>query len=287
MTAPTTARASATTAPASAKQPLRTPLRAYLACARMEFRTALTYRTSYLSSFAMMLLQIWLLTVVWKALYDGRAEVDGLSLTTMTAYATLTTLQYQLVSPWRSSPIDQRVREGKVAVDLLRPVGFPGQMLAGQLGWASAAVPVLLVALPFALLIGAGQAPASAAAGFAYPVSLIGALLVNQLLGLLLGMVCFWTLEVSGALMAYRFVAQFFSGALVPLWFMPGPVRVAAEWLPFQATAYTPAAVYLGQVEGPGIVAALGVQFAWIAALGALAALVWSRARRRVMSQGG
>ncbi|MFF3031725.1 ABC transporter permease [Streptomyces rubiginosohelvolus] len=285
MTAPT---ASATkTAPTSAKQPAGTLLRACLACARMEFRAALTYRTAYLSSFAMMLLQIWLLTVVWKALYDGRAEVDGLSLSTMTAYATLTTLQYQLVSPWRSSPIDQRVREGKVAVDLLRPVGFPGQMLAGQLGWASAAVPVLLVALPFALLIGAGQAPASAAAGLAYPAALLGALLVNQLLGLLLGMVSFWTLEVSGALMAYRFVAQFFSGALVPLWFMPGPVRAAAEWLPFQATAYTPAAVYLGQVEGLGIVAALGVQLAWIGALGALAAFVWSRARRRVMSQGG
>ncbi|NGO87673.1 hypothetical protein E5Z02_16040 [Streptomyces rhizosphaericola] len=262
-------------------------MRAHLACARMEFRAALTYRTAYLSSFVMMLLQIWLLTVVWKALYDGRAEVDGRSLATMTAYATLTALQYQLVSPWRSSPIDQRVREGKVAVDLLRPVGFPGQMLAGQLGWASAAVPVLLVALPFALLIGAGQAPASAAAGFAYPVALIGALLVNQLLGLLLGLVSFWTLEVSGAHMAYRFVAQFFSGALVPLWFMPGPVRAAAEWLPFQATAYTPAAVYLGQVEGTGIVAALGVQLAWIGALGALAAYVWSRARRRVMSQGG
>ncbi|MFJ9568456.1 ABC transporter permease [Streptomyces bacillaris] len=281
--APTAAK----TPPASARQPLGTLLRAHLACARMEFRAGLTYRTAYLSSFVMMLLQIWLLTVVWKALYDGRAEVDGLGLTTMTAYATLTTLQYQLVSPWRSSPIDQRVREGKVAVDLLRPVGFPGQMLAGQLGWASAAVPVLLVALPFALLIGAGQAPASTAAGFAYPVALIGALLVNQLLGLLLGLVSFWTLEVSGALMAYRFVAQFFSGALVPLWFMPGPVRVAAEWLPFQATAYTPAAVYLGQVEGPGIVAALGVQLAWIAALGALSAFVWSRARRRVMSQGG
>ncbi|MFJ8972814.1 MULTISPECIES: ABC transporter permease [Streptomyces] len=281
-TAPTTR-----TSRASAKQPRGALFQGYLACARMEFRAALTYRTAYLSSFAMMLLQIWLLTVVWKALYDGREEVDGLGLTAMTAYATLTTLQYQLVSPWRSSPIDQRVREGKVAVDLLRPVGFPGQMLSGQLGWASAAVPVLLVALPFALLIGAGQAPASAAAGFAYPVALIGALLVNQLLGLLLGMISFWTLEVSGALMAYRFVAQFFSGALVPLWFMPGPVRTAAEWLPFQATSYTPAAIYLGQVEGLGIAAALGVQLAWIGALGALAAFVWSRARRRVMSQGG
>ncbi|MFS0693600.1 ABC transporter permease [Streptomyces nitrosporeus] len=286
MSAPPAAAAT-TGADTAARYPSRSRLKAHLACARMEFRAALTYRTAYLSSFVMMLLQIYLLTVVWRAFYDGRAEVDGLGLGTMTAYATLTTLQYQLVSPWRSSPIDQRVREGKVAVDLLRPVGFPGQMLAGQLGWASAALPVLVVALPFALLIGAGQAPASTAAGFAYPVALAGAVLVNQLLGLLLGMVSFWTLEVSGALMAYRFVAQFFSGALVPLFFMPGPVKAVAQWLPFQATAYTPAAVYLGQIEGDGIAVALGVQLAWIAVLGALAAFVWSRARHRVMSQGG
>ncbi|HBF78992.1 MAG TPA: hypothetical protein DD420_03350 [Streptomyces sp.] len=262
-------------------------MKAHLACARMEFRVALTYRSSYLSTFVMMLLQIYLLTVVWSAFYDGREEMDGIPLATMTAYATLSTLQYTLVNPWRSSPIEQRVREGKVAVDLLRPIGFPGQMLSGQVGWVFASVPVLLVALPFALLIGAGSAPASVAAGFAYPLALLGALLVSQLLGLLLGMVAFWTLEVSGALMAYRFVAQFFSGALVPLWFMPGPVRAAAQWLPFQATAYTPAAIYLGQAEGTGILAALGVQCAWVVVLGALAALVWSRARQRVLSQGG
>ncbi|MFE4539034.1 ABC transporter permease [Streptomyces scopuliridis] len=262
-------------------------MKAHLACARMEFRVALAYRTSYLSTFVMMLLQIYLLTVVWSAFYDGREEVDGIGLGTMTAYATLATLQYNLVSPWRSSPIDQRVREGKVAVDLLRPIGFPGQMLAGQFGWISASVPVLVVALPFALLVGAGRAPESPAAAFAYPLALLGALVVNQLLGLLLGMVSFWTLEVSGALLAYRFVAQFFSGALVPLWFMPDPVRAAAELLPFQATAHTPAAVYLGQIEGPGIAAALGVQLWWIVALGGLATLVWSRARHRVLSQGG
>ncbi|CAM5382721.1 ABC transporter permease OS=Streptomyces microflavus OX=1919 GN=Smic_55820 PE=4 SV=1 [Streptomyces microflavus] len=127
MTAPATARASAKTVPVSAKRPLTTLLQAYLACARMEFRAALTYRTAYLSSFAMMLLQIWLLTVVWKALYDGRAEVDGLSLTTTTAYATLTTLQYQLVSPWRSSPIDQRVRRARLPWTCCGPSAFPAR----------------------------------------------------------------------------------------------------------------------------------------------------------------
>ncbi|MFF3377827.1 ABC transporter permease [Streptomyces sp. NPDC002680] len=253
----------------------------------MEFKVALVYRSAYLSMFVMMLLQIYLLRVVWTAFYGDREEVGGVGLGTMTAYATLAMVQYALLSPWQLSPIEQRVREGKVAVDLLRPIGFPPQVLAGQIGWASASVPALLVALPFALLIGAAEAPASGVAAVAYAVALAGALAVNQLLCLLVGMVAFWTLETNGMHMVYRFVAQFFSGALVPLWFMPGPVKAVAQVLPFQATNYVPAALYLGRIEGAGIGVALGVQLFWIAALSALAAWVWSRAQRRVLVQGG
>jgi len=143
----------------------------------------------------------------------------------MTAYATLAMVQYTLLSPWRFTPIVERVRKGKVAVDLLRPVGFPAQMLAGQIGSSLASVPTLLVALPFTLLIGAAEAPASAAAGFAYALALAGALAINQLLFLLLGMVSFWTLEVTGMYMIYRFVAQFFSGALIPCGLCPARSR--------------------------------------------------------------
>ncbi|ANY05775.1 ABC transporter permease [Pseudonocardia sp. HH130630-07] len=258
-----------------------------LAFARMEFKVSLAYRSAYLSMFVMMLLQIYLQRVVWTALYGGREEVGGVGVETMTAYATLATVQYTLFSPWQPSPIEQRVRDGKVAVDLLRPVGFPSQMLAGQLGWASASIPALLIALPFALLIGTAKAPASVVAALAYPVALGGALVVSQLLFLLLGLVAFWTLEISGMRMVYRFVAQFFSGALVPLWFMPGPVGAVAQALPFQATSYIPAAVYLGRIEGAEVGRALGVQLFWAAALSVTAAGVWSRARRRVLVQGG
>jgi ABC-2 type transport system permease protein len=260
---------------------------AYLACARIEFRAAQTYRASYVMTFVLLLLQVYLMRVVWSAFYSGEGRVAGVGLHTMTVYATLAAVQYTLLVPWRFSPIQQRVREGKVAVDLLRPVGFPAQMLAGQLGFSLAMLPLVLVALPFALLIGAASAPASPAAAVGYAVALAGALCVSQLLSLLLGLVAFWTLETSGAFMVYRFTAQFFSGSLVPLFFMPGPVRGLAEALPFQATAYTPTAVYLGTIHGRGVLAALGVQLFWIVALSALAALAWSRAQRRVLLQGG
>jgi ABC-2 type transport system permease protein len=259
----------------------------YLACARMQFATVLAYRADYLLTLVMLLAQVYLLRVVWTAVYADRGATAGISVHTMVAYATLATVQYALFNPWRFSLIPTRVREGKVAVDLLRPIGFCGQMLAGQIGGTAATLPFVLLALPFALLIGGASAPPTWASTLAYPVSLLLGYAITQLLALLLGMVAFWTLEISGIFMIYRFVAQFLSGALVPLWFMPGPLRTVAELLPFQATAYIPNATYLGQLTGGALTKALLVQVLWVGALIGLARLVWSRAVYRVIVQGG
>jgi len=259
----------------------------YLACARMQFATVLTYRTDYLLTAVLLLVQVYLLRVVWTAVYADRGVANGIAVHTVIAYATLATVQYTLFSPWRFSQIPQRVREGKVAMDLLRPVGFCGQMLAAQVGGTAALAPFLLLALPFALLVGGAAAPPSAGAAVAYVVSLALAYAISQLLALLVGMVAFWTVENTGIFMIYRVVAQFLSGALVPLWFMPGPLRVLAQVLPFQATAYTPTATYLGEIHGSGLAVALGVQVLWLGLLAALARLVWFRAVHRVVVQDG
>lgn len=260
---------------------------ALLACGRIGYRTATVYRGSYLLTFATLLLQIYLMKTVWTGLYAQEEEVGGVTLNTMIAYTTLAAVQYRLLNPMPASLIPQRVREGKVAIDLLRPVGFPAQMLAAQLGRSVAALPAVAIALPFALLVGGAQAPSSAWSLLGYATALLQGMLVNQLLFLIVALVAFWTLETTGIDMIYRFAAQFLSGALVPLWFMPGPVKSVAEVLPFQATSYTPVAIYLDEVQGGAIAGALGVQLMWIVVLSGIAALVWSRAKRRVVLQGG
>lgn len=260
---------------------------ALLACSRIGYRTATAYRGSYLLAFATLLLQIYLMKTVWTGVYAHRDEVDGITLSTTIAYATLAAVQYTLLNPLQASPIPQRIREGKVAVDLLRPVGFPAQMLASQVGGALSAVPAVAIALPFALLVGGAQAPSSMWSLITYGVALLLGMLVNQLLFLIKAMVSFWTLESTGIDMVYGFTAQFLSGALLPLWFMPGSLRSVAEALPFQSTAYTPTAIYLGEIDGSHVTRALGLQLMWVAVLAGLAAFVWSRAKRRVVVQGG
>jgi ABC-2 type transport system permease protein len=260
---------------------------AYAELTRIQFRTALAYRANYLIGFVGVLVQIYLLRTVWTSVYDGRPSVDGVTLETAVVYSTLAVVQYALFVPYNFSQIPQRVRDGKVAMDLLRPVGFVNQAIAGQTGVVLALLPLAALSLPFAVLLGGIRPPAGAGATLGYVVSLVLAYVVTTQLSVVVGCLAFWTIEVNGIYMIYRTVAQFLSGALVPLWVMPDWLVTTVHLLPFQATAYAPTAIYVGQLRGGDMLAAIGVQAMWIVLLAVLAWWVWSRTIHRVVVQGG
>lgn len=273
--------------PQSGKLGWRGRVRAYQEVASVNARTVMAYRADYLFGLLTMLMQIYLLRLVWTSAYGDRDAVDGVHRSAMLAYATLASVQYWLLNPWRLSAIPERVRDGKIAVDLVRPIRLVGQAVAGQAGAVAAMVPFVVLALPFALLTGGVDRPPSPGAFAGYVVSVLLAAVVTILLGTAMGLVAFWTLEVTGVYLVYRMVAQFMSGALVPLWFMPDWLRTVCGVLPFQATSYTPVAIYVGELTGTAALRAVVVQMVWIGALWGLVRLVWWRAFRRAVVQGG
>lgn len=277
-------------APAEGGRPslgARHRLRSYLAYLHLQAATVRIYRADFLFELAALLMQVYLLRVVWVAVYGHRHSVAGVTLTEQIAYSTLVTVQAAVVTPWGSYSLVQRVRDGTVGMDLLRPIGFLEQVVVGQAGGAAASLPYAVVVLPFAVLVGGAVAPASAVAGAEYALALLVGWAVASLLNTVAGMLAFWTLEVSGALMVYSMVSSFLAGALVPLWFMPGPLRAVAEVLPFQASSYAPLEIYLGRVHGLGALGLLGEEIAWAIVTWLVLRVVWSRALRRVVVQGG
>ena len=266
---------------------MRRYLRRHVALARMQARTVLTYRVDYLNGLIGLLLQVFLLRVVWTTVYGSHHSVSGVPLDTMLAYVTLASVQSGLFNPWAFTLIPERVREGRVGADLARPVGFVAQVVASQVGRTVAMAPFAVLALPFAVLLAGTAAPASAPDAVLYVVSLALGYAVTTLLSLLFGLITFWTLEIGGVFLIYRMVSQFLSGALVPLWFMPGALRTTAQLLPFQATTYTPTALYLGRLDTAGAAESLAVQAVWIVVLWLVTRLVWSRALHKVVVQGG
>lgn len=260
---------------------------AYAEIVRLGARMLLAYRMRFFFSMLQLIVQIYLLRAVWTSVYAGQGSVDGIALRTTVVYLTLANLQGFFTTSSLDYYIRTRVREGKIASELVRPVGFLGQMLAIQVGATLALLPLLVLAIPLAWLVGGMSGPASATSGLLYAFSLVLACGITVLLGLVMGISAFWTLETTGLQMILSLVQQFFAGALIPLWFFPGPLRAVANVLPFQAIGFIPVSIYLGQPGGGSPLAALGLQCFWVVALYHFARWLWSRAHHRVVIQGG
>jgi ABC-2 type transport system permease protein len=259
----------------------------YLKIASLTSQIAYTYRFNILLQLVGLLLQIFLLRAVWTAIYADRGSVDGVDLETLLTYLTIANLQLWIVFPEGGEILQRRVREGKVALDLARPVSLVGQLISQQVGYTLGLLPLLLAVTPVAFVIGVLRPPSTLEAGAAYLLSLLFAYGVIVLIGLLLGMVSFWTMETTGMWAIYRFANLFFAGGLVPLWLFPEPLRTIAGLLPFQTQANTPVSIYIGRLTGVDALRALLIQCLWIVVLAVLVRFVWSKAMRRVVIQGG
>ncbi len=117
--------------------------------------------------------------------------------------------------------------------------------------------------------------------------SLVLGFLVSWGLQFLMGMVAVFTIEVRRISWVYQAVGSFFSGQLVPLWIFPPLLAQIAALLPFQALVSIPLSIYIGRLEGAQALQALGIQAAWAAALLLACRLVWDRAHRKLIVQGG
>ena len=256
--------------------------------ARLRTAAMFAYRNTMLLFLGVSIVQIFMLKKVWGALYAARPGVLAIPLADLIVYLTIANLivwsfPTQIVSRY----LRERIREGSVVFDLVLPVGFVPQLVAQLVGTLGGALLIIVIALPVVALAGSLSLPAGAQAAGMFAVSLLCAYGIAGLLSMMLSMVAFWTLEIDGLTMLYVLVASFLSGALVPVAVFPGALRTVVEWLPFQATTYVPASIYVGSLAGSEAWRAIGLQLAWVVILGLAAALMWRRAMRRVVVQGG
>ena len=110
-----------------------------------------------------------------------------------------------------------------------------------------------------------------------------------------LGMLGFWFLEVSSIIFAYMLLQYLLSGHMFPIDMLAGipsgiPGLSLAEvvhWLPFEYTAYFPAAVWLGKVRGADLRRDLAIEAAWVVAMAVACRIAWWRGTRRYSAFGG
>lgn len=260
----------------------------YLALAVAALRRESVYRINVLVAVVGLVLRVYVLYLVWTELYRANAAVApaGITLNSMLTYTIVGQLLLLGLQVDSAPLIREKVREGFIATDLIRPVRFPLYLLADNAG---AAILRLCVALPAALFAGVLLRPTlpSWPHAIAFGASVVLGFAVVFLLDLLANLTAFWTLETFGLQYMLRFAGFVLSGVFVPLWFFPDALRPVLFALPFASIQSTPLSIFVGRLDGVDVITALGVQIAWVALLSLVVARTWRAAERRITVQGG
>lgn len=254
------------------------------------FRKGLAYRFDALANLFTSLLYLVLYLSIWAALYRARPEGGGgADLPTMQAYAVIGQLIFAVTfSADTRDELEDRVRNGDIALELMKPVPFPLRMLAMQVGYSL--VQLLLRGLPTAALAFVAlrlPTPQDPAVWTAFGVSLLLAIVVNFGIEFLIGSIAFFTTEGRGFHNLIHSLIQFLSGHAIPHWLFPPFLYALAAALPFRAVAYVPNAIFVGRIAGGEIVTALAGQLAWAAVMLLIVRWVWATAMAKIFVQGG
>ncbi len=261
-------------------------LEPYLEFAKKAFSREATYRLEVFTNLGSLLVRVYLLRMLWTALYAQNAAPAGIPLDAIVTYSTVALLMSLVLEVDGTRMIREKIREGTIATDLMKPISLPLYFFSDGFGQTLFHGLLIVPAIMLALLI-VHINVATPAALAAFSVSFLLGYGVNFLLNFLMNSIAFWTLETFAIQMMVRWISDLLSGQIVPLIFFPGVWQAVMLGLPFAAIYSTPLLIYVGTIGPQQYAAALLLQAGWLVVFGVAAALMWRAAQNRVVVQGG
>ncbi len=261
----------------------------YWVFTRKSFQRAAAYRfdawTRILGNVIM--LSMW--GFIWYALYQGKGSVESVSFHSMLSYILVSqALQGIHGAGTPLWEIQERVRTGDIAMEMLRPYDYPLRMLFTDFGsitfyFITAVLPLYtLIFLIFNPIL-----PTTLSQVVLFVISAILGYFIRYCIELTFGLFTFWLVETGGVEDVFYFSISLFSGSVVPLWFFPDWLEQLAMYLPFQGIYFVPNSIFVGQLTGQALFMALFTQVAWLAVCYALLRFVWAKASMKIVIQGG
>lgn len=262
-------------------------MKAYFMFGVKTFSKQMSYRSEVwlrlLGNFAAIFIQ----AEIWRAVI-GSGNVDGISAEQMITYSIINTLMAALLLHRLSGQVDGSLKSGSIASELTKPLSYPLFLLSSGLGGSLyqlvfTVLPSLLIAwISFGLM-----PPASGYHFIGFVAAISMALIISFLMGYMISLIAFWVMNHFALDWMMGGFITIFSGSFLPLWFFPSAWQHVAGWLPFQFLGYVPAAVYLGTLSLTETAGLLLKGLGWSIILLAVVQLLWKKAVRRLVIQGG
>ncbi len=261
-------------------------LEPYAEFAKKAFAREATYRMEVFTEVGSLIVRVYLLRSLWTALYAQNIAPMNLPLHSMITYATVALLMSLILEVDGTRLIREKVREGTIATDLMKPISVPFYFFSDGFGQTLLHALLVIPSILFALLLVRIDVPSATVFGMFLLSFLIG-YLVNFFLNFLMNAIAFWTLETFAVQLIVRWVSDLLSGQIIPLTFFPGVFGRIVFALPFAAIYSTPLLIYVGVIRPHDYARYLVIQVLWLGLFSVLSGLVWRAASRRVVVQGG
>ena len=231
---------------------LRAAARAYPALLRAGFASAVAYRAEFLiwmfsTNMPLIMLALW-------AAVARSGPVGGYSQGGFAAYYLCTLLVRLLSGSWVVWELTMEIRQGTLALRLLRPIHPLFAYSAENL----AAVPLRgIVALPVVCILlwtARGQLGHDAVLWLMLVPALFGAWLLTFLVMALIGTLALYVESAASLFEAWLGISAVLSGYLVPLDLFPQAVQRIALLLPFRFLLSFPVELMLGKISNAELV---------------------------------
>ncbi|MGF7047906.1 ABC-2 type transport system permease protein [Paenibacillus sp. DS2015] len=262
-------------------------MRKYWEMMKSQIKIDTAYSGWYWSSTASMILRMLIIYAFWHAVYENRTTIEGMPLDIMITYVVLAMVLNNYLAGV-GTQLGNSVRDGSVAIELMRPYNLLDKLVALDLGdkisgTIREAVPLLIIAYLFMGI----NTPNHWTDFILFLLSALLGILIGTQLDLAVGIMAFWLTNIWGLRMLRNAIILFFSGGLLPITMFPEWLQMASRFLPFQYMIYVPVSIYTGQISGLDALYALLVQIFWLILVFVIIRLTWSLAIRKVTIFGG
>ncbi len=255
----------------------------------ISFKEKSIFRFDYLVNTLFSFFYIVLKVYLWKGLYGISGEaVSGIALNDMLVYSILSSFTAGITKTTVMNDLNESVLSGSISSNLLLPIGLKKYLFLHSVTkniflTLYGIIPSVLAAMLFFGF----HAEISPVNLVLYVLSVIMGTLINFLYNFLFGSSVIWFRNSFFLNNINSVLLNLFSGALVPLWFFPEPMKILSVFLPFRYIVFEPIAVLLNTKSAAETAYVFAMQLFWLVFLFCAATAVWNRGRNKIMIQGG
>lgn len=266
-------------------------MRPYLSFFKLRFAIGLQYRFSALAGLATQFFWGIMMLFIYEAFYQNGVSTP-MEWQELVSYIWLGQAFFALLFfRVTDNDIMESIRSGQVAYEFVKPLNIywmwfskimAKRLSAGFLRFLPIILITILLPQKYSL-----KGPVSIEGFLMFIVTMLLGLIISTALAMIIHALMFYTTTSKGLFNIYGNLADFFSGMVIPIAFMPVAMQTICYIFPFRLCMDLPMRLYVGNIPEIEGLQTILVQIAWILALVSFGNFMMKKVSKKLVVQGG